>query len=288
MKKSVLIVGKNSFIGRNIIEKIPDFNYKEYDIANRGVDELSFYGIDTVIYLAAIVHQTKEIKKEKYFEINSDLAFNVAVKAKENGLKHFVFFSSIKVYGDGGYKIVRYDENSRCTPVDNYGKSKLDAERRILELADDEFIVSIIRPSMVYGKGVKANMALLIKLIQKLPIIPLGGINNKRSMVSLNNLATIVEKVVDFEQTGVYLACDPKPVSTTELITKLNKSLELNKKIIKLPPFVQSVFKLIMPFKSRRVFGSFYVDPTLTLEKLNLQKELIPMEIALKEINYDH
>ena len=280
----VIITGANSFIGKNIIKYLSDYQFTEIDMQAVCVQDIDFSNTTAIIHLAAIVHQKKSISDEIYFKVNSDLAYETAWEAKKQGVKHFIFFSTIKVYGDGGFEDKIFSEISDCQPIDGYGKSKLDAEKRILAIADDHFRVSIVRPSMVYGKGVKANMLMLSKLVQKLPIIPLAGINNNRAMVSIDNLMITLDAIIKNSQTGIYLACDRSTVSTSELVNKLIKLLNPDKKLLKLPKLIISILKLIFPHYSRRLFGSFNVDATETHIKLNIKNKLVPMEIGLQKM----
>lgn len=284
MKKNISITGKNSFIGHNIISNLINCDFTEIDLVGTVVSKIDFSNADAVIHLAAIVHQKKSIPEEIYFKVNSDLAFETAKEVKKQGVQHFIFFSTIKVYGDGGFEDITFNEESKCNPLDGYGKSKLDAEKRLMELADADFTVSIIRPSMVYGKGVKANMHLLSKLVNKLPVIPLGGIHNKRSMVSIDNLMITLEAVINKQETGIYLACDKYPVSTSELVKKLIQIINPNKKLVNLPTGVQSLLRIVFPFTMRRISGSFYVDASETHKKLGISSKLVDMDVGLRKM----
>lgn len=284
MKKNISITGKNSFIGHNIIAQLKNYNFAELDMIHVKVDAIDFSNSEAVIHLAAIVHQKKSIPEEIYFKVNSDLAFETAKEVKKQGVQHFIFFSTIKVYGDGGFEDIIFNEESKCLPIDGYGKSKLDAEKRVMELADNHFRVSIIRPSMVYGKGVKANMYLLSKLVEKLPLVPLGGIQNKRSMVSIDNLMITLEAVINKQETGIYLACDRNPVSTSELVKKLIRVINPHKKLVNLPRGVQSLLRIVFPFTMRRISGNFHVDASETHKKLGISSKLVDMEVGLRKM----
>jgi len=280
----ITITGSISFIGQNIINYLSSYQFTEVDMIENKPSGIDFSKSNAVIHLAAIVHQKKSTSEELYFKVNRDLAFETAQEAKKQGIRHFVFFSTIKVYGDGGYEKIIFDEDSKCNPLDPYGKSKFQAEQRLLELADKNFKVSIIRPSMVYGKGVKANMLQLSKLVQKLPIVPLGGVQNKRSMVSIDNLMITLDAILQKPRTGVFLACDKEPVSTSELVHELIKVVSPNKMMIGLPKFVISLSKLVVPFISRRLFGSFHVDASSTHKKLGIEDKLVSLNTGLKKM----
>jgi len=280
----ITITGANSFIGKNIIDSLQAYQFKEVDMLDIEPENIDFPAEGTVIHLAAIVHQKKTIPEELYFKVNTKLAIETAKEAKRQGVRHFIFFSTIKVYGDGGYDEIVYNEESECSPVDAYGKSKLMAEQGVLALANDDFKVSIIRPSMVYGAGVKANMLMLAKFVKSIAVVPLGGIENKRSMVSIHNLMITLEAIMKHPQTGIFLACDKEPVSTSELVEKIIEIVSPNKKILRLPDFIISILKLVKPKISRRMFGSFYVDARFTHKKLSISDSLISLKAGLREM----
>ncbi|BDX39583.1 UDP-N-acetylenolpyruvoylglucosamine reductase [Tenuifilaceae bacterium CYCD] len=285
--RMILLTGANSFIGQHIINELKEYQFEEVSLVDKHPSSIDFSKYNCVIHLAAIVHQKKTISKDLYFRINSDLAYETALAAKKAGIQHFIFFSTIKVYGNGGYQNIIYSELSKCNPVDDYAKSKLEAEKRLFELADDDFVVSIIRPSMVYGKGVKANMQSLINLIKLLPIIPLGNINNSRSMVSISNLMTTLKAIIRMPNTDIYLACDKNQISTTQLVEIIVSLTNKNKRIVKLPKKMQIVLRNIFPKIMIRLIGSFHVDATLTHQKLDIVENIIETKTALKEIFSD-
>ena len=162
-KKTLMITGASGFIGSNFIARYKDrYNTISIDLIKNKPEDLDFKNVDCVLHLAALVHQMKGAPREKYFEINTELTRRVAKCAKASGVKHFVFYSTVKVYGYDG-DLYNHDiilnEDSPCNPKnDPYGESKLEAEKILKELEENEFKVGIIRPPMVYGKGVKGNM----------------------------------------------------------------------------------------------------------------------------------
>ena len=191
----------------------------------------------------------------------------LAKKAKESGIKQFIFMSTVKVYGEETDS--KYSENSICNPEDDYGKSKLKAELELQKLEDEDFKVSIIRTPIVYGHGVKANIKSLINLINKVPLLPFGKIENKRSMVYIGNLCHLVDEVIIQQKAGIFLASDNKPLSTTRLIELIAKNLDKKIYLIKIP-FFESLLKLVKPSFHKRLYGSLEVDNTITKQKLNL------------------
>lgn len=143
----------------------------------------------------------KGVVKEKYFEVNIELIRRIVEKVKIEGVKYFVFYSIVKVYGyDGDLKNYNYvlNEFFECNfKNDFYGESKWEVEKILKKLENDNFRVVIIRLLMVYGKGVKGNMESLIKLIKKSLIFFFKYDKNKRSLVNINNLLYLIYLVIN-------------------------------------------------------------------------------------------
>ena len=211
--------------------------------------------------------------REKYFEVNTELTKRMAEKSKKQGVKHFVFYSTVKVYGYDGdlynHNII-LNENSSCNPKnDPYGESKWEAEKILKNLEDENFKVGIIRPPMVYGKGVKGNMESLIKLIQRLPILPFNYVKNKRSLVNIENLMYLTSLVIDKEAQGVFLPLDEKNLSLKEIVEGIEKAYKLKRMNLPMPqPFFWLLTK-IKPNIMVRLYGSLQFENKETKEKLN-------------------
>ena len=161
-----------------------------------------FSGYDSVFHVAGIAHIKETIKnRDLYFSVNRDLAYEVAKKAKEDGVRQFVFLSTMSVYGLNTGII---DNNTPEAPKNAYGRSKLEAEKLIRELEAANFQVAIIRPPMVYGKGAKGNYQRLSKFAQKSPIFP--DYNNQRSMLYIDNLCEFVRLIIIHVSTGIFFS----------------------------------------------------------------------------------
>jgi nucleoside-diphosphate-sugar epimerase len=264
----ILITGANSFIGRNyrIFSHFKEID--EISLIDISPQDINFSKYDVVLHLAAIVHVSKKISEKEYLRINRDLCLDVAEAAKKKGIKQFVFLSSIKVYGDFIPELEKRNENSCCLPDDYYGKSKLAAEIGLRKLENADFTVSIIRTPLVYGEGVKANMISLIKLVQKLPLLPFKNTSNKRNYTYTGNLAGFIDQVIMKRASGVFIAMDNKAISTTELVGYLSKYL--GKKIIlfKIPGLFIRIGRKYMPSVFERLFGSLEFDNSKTLTEL--------------------
>ena len=265
--KKLLITGSNGFVGSYFIHKYKDkYDIKTFSFLKDDLNALDCSDVDVVFHLSALVHQMGGASTEEYERVNVSQTLELAQKAKENGVKHFVFMSTVKVYGEETES--KYTEDSICHPEDEYGKSKLKAELQKLE--DDNFNISIVRTPIVYGYGVKANIKSLVNLVNKISILPFGKIKNKRSMVYIGNLCHLVYEIITQEKQGIFLASDDEPLSTTRLIELIAKNLHKKVYLIKVP-FFESLLKILKPSFHKRLYGSLEVDNAITKQKLNLK-----------------
>ena len=265
----LLITGSNGFVGSYFINQYKEkYEIKTFSFLKDDINSLDCSDLDVVFHLSALVHQMGGASCEEYERVNVTQTLQLAKKAKECGVKQFVFMSTVKVYGEETESV--YTEKSICNPEDEYGKSKLKAELELKKLEDEIFKVSIIRTPIVYGYGVKANIKSLVKLVNKMPILPFGNIQNKRSMVYIGNLCYLVDVVIEQQKAGVFLASDDEPLSTSRLIELIAKNLNKKVYLIK-TPFFESFLKLVKPSFHKRLYGSLEVDNSITKEKLNLK-----------------
>ena len=204
-KKKVLITGAGSYIGQSFIQyakkHYPDnFEIEELDMTDAAWRDKDFSEYDVVYHVAGIAHadvgKVSEEIKSKYYEVNTGLAVEAAEKAKREGVKTFIFMSSMIVYGDsapyGQRKVI--DETTVPKPANFYGDSKLQADVAVRELADDTYKVIVLRPPMIYGKDSKGNYRTLAKLAKKLPIFP--NVDNERSMLYIENLCEFLCQIM--------------------------------------------------------------------------------------------
>lgn len=222
--KKILITGKDSYIGTSLekwLLKDPDqYQVDTVDMIDPSWKEKDFSPYDVVFHVAGIAH-VKETKQNRdlYFKVNRDLAFETARKAKAEGVTYFIFLSSMSVYGLEKGVI---QESTIPNPRTAYGKSKLEAENLLNSLTEDSFAVAILRPPMVYGKGCKGNYPRLAKLATKIPVFP--KMNNKRSMVYIDNLTEFLRYVIDHEISGQLFPQNREYVNTIELVELIAKT----------------------------------------------------------------
>lgn len=266
--QNILLTGSNGFIGSCFKNNYQDkYNISTFSFLNDTFSELNLSNIDTIIHLSALVHQMGGASEEVYEKVNVIQTLDLAKKAKEKGVKHFIFMSTVKVYGEE--TDIAYTEMSYCKPQDEYGKSKLKAEKELLKLEDDTFKVSIIRTPIVYGYGVKANIKNLISLVNKVPILPFGDIQNKRSMIYVGNLCYLIDEIILQEKAGIFLASDDEPLGTTRLIELIANGLDKKVYLLNIAFFV-SLLKLVKPSFYKRLYESLEVNNSETKKILNL------------------
>ena len=213
----VLITGAGSYIGMNIaaeLRKEPEmFEVQELDVRN-GLDEDAFQGFDAVLHVAGIAHQREtEENAPLYRSVNRDLAVAAARAAKRQGVRQFVFFSSMSVYG---MTTGRIHADTQPAPNTHYGVSKWEAEQEMAGLADDSFRIAVLRPPMIYGRGCRGNYPRLASLAGKLPLFPYA--HNERSMLYMGTLVSFVRRLLLSGQGGLYFPQNREYVSTCSLV----------------------------------------------------------------------
>ncbi|MFE7063734.1 NAD-dependent epimerase/dehydratase family protein [Sutcliffiella sp. NPDC057660] len=255
--KKILITGKSSYVGKSLekwLGKYPD-KYSVTSISLRADSwkEKKFSGYDVVFHVAGIAHikETKE-NADLYYKVNRDLTYEVARKAKNEGVKQFIFLSSMSVYGIESGVINR---KSPLNPKSNYGKSKLQAEELIKPLQNEKFKVAIVRPPMIYGKGCKGNYVRLAKFALITPVFP--DIDNKRSMIYIDNLSEFVKFLIDNYNSGTFFPQNSEYVRTSEFVKSI---AEMHEKKIWLTRLFNPLLRLLKSSTLNKVFGDLVYE----------------------------
>ena len=290
MKKRVLVTGVNSYIGnafRSYMEQYPEEAAVEgISVRNDVWKTLDFSGYDCVFDVAGIAHAdtghvSEEVKK-RYYAVNCDLTVALAQKAKEEGVRQFIFMSSAIVYGDsapiGFQRMITRD--TPPAPADFYGDSKLQAEKGILPLADDHFKIAILRPPMIYGKGSKGNYPVLSKMAQKLPAFP--KVENCRSMLYIGNLVEFVRLVIKNEESGFFFPQNGQYSNTSQLVQMI---AEAHEKHIILVGGCTVPLRLLSQATGlvNKAFGSLAYDMSMSEYKENYRRFSLEESIRLTE-----
>lgn len=267
--KHLMLTGSSGFVGKRFVPYNKDrYQITSVSLRTTKVAEIDWKGIDTVVHLAGMAHQMQKIDDQIYFEVNYHLTKELATAAKKAGVRHFIFISTIKVFGEHHKGIL--DENTPCEPKnDPYGESKLQAEKFLQSIEAPDFIVAIVRPPLVYGPGVKGNLIRFLDLAQKPFPLPFANINNKRTMVFLDNLIALINQIIDTEASGLFLAGDRQPISTTKLIHDMRIGMNKSPRLFTLPQILVNLLSSFRPELAIRLFGSMEMDTTMTNKKLN-------------------
>ncbi|MGP8307227.1 UDP-glucose 4-epimerase family protein [Vibrio sp. YIC-376] len=290
----ILITGSNGFLGSRIVErshgkelalldrgaesKHPNYPFFQSEI--NGLDDysLALAGCSAVVHCAARVHVMDDKVEDPlalYREVNTAGTLNLARQAIKAGVKRFIFISSIKVNGESSQLSKSFTSSDPHASQDDYGLSKSEAEQQLLEVAKGSVMdVVIIRPTLVYGPGVKANFASLMNLVSKGIPLPFGCItNNKRSLVSVDNLVDLIITCIDHPNAAnqVFLVSDDNDVSTSAMVREM--ATALGKPTMQLPVPVWC-YKLAGKLFNKsdvvdRLTGSLQVDITHTKETLD-------------------
>lgn len=269
--KRILITGANSYIGTSFEKYLKPYN-EDYtvdtlDMLDVNWKEYDFSCYDTVFHVAGIAHRKETIENAHlYYEVNRNLAYEVAKKSRRSGVKQFIFLSSMSIYGMNTGVITK---DTIPSPKTHYGKSKLQAENAIKKLSDDKFKVVILRPPMVYGKDCKGNYQLLRKFAVSVPFFP--DYCNERSMIYIGNLCEFVKQIIDNEKQGEFCPQNADYVSTSDMVKLI---ADINGKDIKLVSVFNPFIKVIPIRVLDKVFGTLIYDKTDIVDKYGFEKSI--------------
>lgn len=279
----LLITGARGFVGNNLTnflnedgvewrgttrEKKVSLPYLTIDsIDANTIWDHALDNIDCVIHLAArvhVMHEYSQNAEDEYLRTNYYGTLKLAQDAARRGVKLFIFISSVKVNGEG--KSTPYTENDLPSPQDLYGQSKLQAEEGLKEIArTSNMKVVVLRPTLIYGKGVKGNLESLINAISNGLPLPVRGIKNKRSFVYVGNLSnailTIVKKQDTVQRFSTYLISDGEDISTDMLVQYLAKIIKKPVLRFYVPKFLFLIGEKLLnrPGIYKRLGGDLYV-----------------------------
>jgi UDP-glucose 4-epimerase len=233
-----------------------DPNWKNFD----------FTRFDVVFHVAGIAHVSKKKSLDKlYYKVNRDLAIETAKKAKESGVRLFIFMSSMIIYGEeNAISDKRHIDIGKYKPLNAYGNSKLEADLAIQKLQNDSFLVSIVRAPVIYGPKSKGNFPKLLKIASIISIIP--NISNQRSMIYIDNFSEFIMQLISKNVNGVFYPQNSEYMSTTKIIVTARKYLK--KRTIKI-----RLFNLPLKFMSkfissiRKAYGNKTFDLNLSIDK---------------------
>lgn len=265
----VLITGASGFVGGNVLSSLSDKyrinsqsrkgevsnsnlkNHFEIEINGHSDWSNCLRNVNVVVHLAAIAHNNSN--DFGYInEVNVQGTVNLAQQASKRGVKRFVFISSIGVLGNDTTKKQVFNEGSKTAPHSQYAQTKLDAEVALLKIANETGLeVVIIRPVLVYGVGAPGNFGKLVNLVNKVPMLPFALCDNKRSFISVDNLADFISVCIEHPKAKNEIFCvsDSVDVSIKEFTNGIAKGL--GKRLIQLP-VPNFIFSLLGRFSGKQ------------------------------------
>ncbi|TMP05557.1 UDP-glucose 4-epimerase [Pseudoalteromonas sp. S3178] len=286
----IALTGYSGFVGTELLKKIntkecvllgrkpASDNYKHqfFDLSEP-VQELDLSEVKVLVHCAARVHIMDDNSAnpiDEFRAVNTKGTLHLATQAAQAGVKRFIFISTIKVNGESTTGRTPFNEQESA-PEDPYGVSKAEAEQQLLALGHKTGMeIVIIRPPLVYGEGVKANFASLMRLVNKGFPLPFRAINkNKRSLVSVYNLVDLIMVCVEHPNAAnkVFLVSDDHDLSTAEMVQLMAKVQGKSNLALPVPPVLFSLVGAILGKKQvvDRLIGSLQVDITYTKSTLN-------------------
>lgn len=277
--KRILIAGAGSYIGTSVERYLQEYNVRQgsewYQVDTISLREESwencdFSCYDVLFHVAGIAHAdvggVSQETKAMYYRVNRDLAVRTAKKAKKDGVRQFIYMSSVIVYGDSAPvgKSKRITADTEPQPANFYGDSKLQAEKGLEQLADESFRVAVLRPPMIYGKGSRGNFPLLVKLARRLPVFP--DIKNERSMLYVENLAELVRLLIESGRGGLFFPQNAEYTTTSRMVEAIGNAMG---KKVRLTKALNPLVKLAALAPGRiggmadKAFGSLTLDQEL-------------------------
>ncbi|MFV0465962.1 MAG: NAD-dependent epimerase/dehydratase family protein [Lachnospiraceae bacterium] len=230
--KKILVTGQNGFIGSAFVkfihEQYPDWEIDTVSLRDDNWKNMDFSSYHSVLHAAGKAHAdtgtvTLEEKKE-YYAINTTLTKEVAKKAKTEGVRQFIYLSSIIIYGDSAPygKEKQISASTPLHPSNCYGDSKKKADLYVQKLNQNDFRTAVIRLPMIYGQGSKGNYSLLSKAARRLPIFP--KIQNQRSMLYIENLCELIREIIEHCDSGIFFPQNSEYVATYEIVREIAKA----------------------------------------------------------------
>lgn len=280
----ISVVGAGGFVGRAVTDRlvrdghdvVPVVRTARGIAGERSIEDLAtadwpalLQGIEGIVHLAARVHVMNDTAADPLAEfrrVNTEGTVALAKAAASAGVKRFVFISSIKVSGEDSPPGRPLKADDEPAPVDPYGISKLEAERALFDLGQQTgMAVTVIRPTLVHGPGVRANFETLVKLVRSGLPLPLGSVrDNRRSVVGLDNLADLVATcLVHPAAPGqVFMATDGEDVSTRGLIERIAAAMGRKARLVPVPtgPIAIAARLLGKGAAADRILGSLQAD----------------------------
>lgn len=310
MPTNVLVTGATGFVGRGLCALLQQRGLEVHAVVRDVVRTVAtshlvcvpkmdattdwmqaLQGVEVVVHLAARVHVMQDGAVDpltEYRKVNLDATLELARQAVAAGVKRFVFVSSVKVNGEQTTAGKPFCAENTPAPQDPYGVSKMEAEAGLRAMAQETGLeVVIIRPPLVYGPGVKANFAAMVRLLQLGVPLPLGAIHNQRSLVALDNLVDLITTCLQHPGAAnqTFMVSDGEDVSTSELLRRVAAALGKPARLLPVPQGWLELGAAALGKRAvaQRLFSSLQVDISATRHVLGWTPP-VSLEQGLKQV----
>ncbi|AUG42334.1 NAD-dependent dehydratase [Pseudomonas chlororaphis] len=286
----VLVTGATGFVGEAVVFRLLRDKVFNPVAAVRGETRLSglcrvvpfdmddqlvlpsLSGIGVVVHCAARVHVMNEAAQDsldKFRKINVEGTVRLARSAAESGVNRFIFVSSIKVNGEATLPGLSFKADDVPAPIDPYGISKREAEDALRQVSlETGMEVIIIRPPLVYGPGVRANFLSMMRWLERGVPLPLGAINNRRSLVAIGNLVDLINVCISHPEAAgnTFLVSDGEDLSTSQLLRRMADALGVKPRLLAIPSWGLNLGASLIGRRDLawRLCGSLQVDISKT------------------------
>lgn len=265
---NILIIGKNSYIGNHIEEWLTQFGHTvtQLDVLTDVWKSFDYSAFEAIVHVAGIVHRPDCSDWELYKRVNADMPFEIAKKAKNQGVKQYIYFSTMGVYEitkELRPSVVLKDTQLVGNDGSMYSKSKLMAEKALNELHDGTFSVAIVRPPSVYGKGCKGGYITgFTKIARMLPVFPRAYEHVKQSFIYIDNLSECVRLIAENHLSGVFCPQDDEIPNANRLFAVICQCLGKKYRSSKLLGFVLKLFSFVPLVK--KAYGGIEYDRSVS------------------------
>jgi nucleoside-diphosphate-sugar epimerase len=293
----VLVTGASGFVGSAFVRYLANNGFKvtaasrknnylphSVESLNFSLEDLFIHSVitekfDVVVHLAGLAHRDEGVSKSQYMKINNDATLELARQSALNGMKRFIFISTIGVNGENTFNSSVFDEFSDANPCSDYAFSKYQAEinlRRLSEVLNFELVV--VRPPLIYGENAPGNFAKLVSVVKNYSVFPFGTLNNKRSFISLNNFVNFLTLcIIHSKAKGeLFLISDGDFISTKKLM--FHVASKLDKKLIQLPVPVFFMFFFACLIGKRKIAFQLLGDLQINSSKARNLLGWLPVE----------
>lgn len=313
--RNVLVTGATGFIGRALVSSLIEHKdlsvtacvRNKSDLLRADIKQIAGFnigpeivwqqilqGVTHVVHLAGVATAPEQEvgTGSIYHRVNVEGTLNLARQAAAAGVKRFVFISSVKVNGEWTKVAQPFTHDQKPSPQDAYGVSKYEAEKGLTRLANETGMeVTVIRPPLVYGPGVKANFRSMMVWLNKGYPLPLGAIHNQRSLVALSNLVDLIVTCIEHPAAAneIFLVSDGEDLSTPELLCRLGQALGKPARLLPVPAWIIEVGATWLGKKTvaQRLCGNLQVDISHTCDILGWVPRL-SVDKALKQTAEDY